>query len=150
MIHLLSEKTALPWELLMLADPEKEKIEAYVYDSKVLVYEWRNEIVGVLVFKMIDEETVEIMNMAVSERMQRQGIADRLMERFLEEVHRQPAVKAGIVRTGEIPEGPMRLYQKHGFEVSERRKNYFVDYCAEPIFEGDQQLKDQIIMKRFF
>lgn len=128
-----------------MADPEKTKLQTYLADSEMLLFQKNEQIIGVLVYQVRTTE-IELMNLAVATAFQRQGVASQLIDSFLSRCAGRPQTL--IVKTGDISAGPLALYQQKGFVLSHRVKNYFVENYTEPIIEEGQQLKDQLILKR--
>jgi len=44
--------------------------------------------------------------------------------------------------------GQLKLYRKLGFNLTEIKKNFFLDHYTEPIFENGIQAKDMLILTR--
>jgi len=78
-IRKLRKHESPPFELLLLADPSREMVDEYLAIGECRVAEIADEIVGVYVLAKLDAETVEIMNIAVNERMNGQGIGKKLI-----------------------------------------------------------------------
>ena len=76
-------KTAYPWELLLLADPSRSKIESYLNHSVVLGLRIGGETVGVVVFMPTKDTVFEIMNVAVAPDHQGKGFAKKLLQEAL-------------------------------------------------------------------
>ena len=74
----LNDKSALPWSLLLLADPSREVIEKYIQESDVYTVRKNDVTVGVYVLKNISRDRVELKNIAVDEKYQGQGIGKNL------------------------------------------------------------------------
>ncbi len=82
------------------------------------------EIIGYLVCSRYD--TVwHVMNVAVDDRMRRQGIASTLMERLFELADRPNEQYTLEVRTSNDP--AIRLYESFGFRAAGRRRAYYHD-----------------------
>lgn len=145
------EKQVYPSEallsLLLLADPDQEMITGYFSESILFVMELEetsdHQIVGVIVLKQIAQDTFEIMNLAISEDYQRQGIGQQLLEHVM--VY---GMNAGIscikIATGNSSIGALRLYQKCGFMIDKVVKDYFINQYPEPIYEEGIQCRDRI------
>ncbi|QIL46669.1 GNAT family N-acetyltransferase [Vagococcus coleopterorum] len=145
-----SANDAYPWDLLLLADPEKEIVESYLYASETYVYQPENsKPLGVIVLSKVLVDTYEIMNIAVSESAQGKGIGKHMLNFVLkmlqERIERSYEV---VIKTGETSTPALKLYQSVGFEITEIVKDYFVEHYQEPIFENGQQLKNQVILKK--
>lgn len=138
----------LPWTLLLDADPNQELVKDYLEKSRVLIaYEKQvpERIVGILVY----EERVaewEILNVAVTPALQNQGIGRVLLQRCLQEIMNQEEDKQILIKTGDLTSSALSLYQKMGFRQIGFVKDYFVKNYPEPIFEGDKQLRNQVIL----
>lgn len=113
-----------PWNLdQIIADLEQENTDYF--------FEYINgELAGFLSIQNLVGE-LEITNIAVQKSYQRQGIARRLMEQLderLETVFLE-------VRESNLP--AQTLYQKYGFEIVGRRKQYY-----------HSPIEDAILMRR--
>lgn len=81
-------------------------------------------IVGYLVCSRYD--TVwHLMNVAVDDRLRRQGIAEALMDRLFELADRPGEQYTLEVRTSN--ESAIKLYEKRGFHAAGRRRGYYHD-----------------------
>lgn len=56
-----------PYELLLEADPDREKVEAYLKDSDCFIATVRNSVAGVIVVRKEEGRKAEIMNLAVAD-----------------------------------------------------------------------------------
>ena len=59
-----------PWDLLLLADPERKQAEKYLYAEDCYAAVQGERAVGVLVRLATEPNTLEIMNIAVEEDLQ--------------------------------------------------------------------------------
>lgn len=149
MIIEISDKQTLPWELLLLADPDKKMIDKYIEASQVYVYQEKGNSVGVIAVKKQDDGYYEIMNMAVSDDLQGRGIGKLLLKETLNSI--ASSENSGIkvrVKTGETSKAALTVYKSCGFRVTAIEKNYFLKHYDEPIYENGQLLKDQIILEK--
>lgn len=144
----ISRALFYPYDLLLLADPEREKVDAYLPESDCFVAASGETIVGVIVVKKLSEDTAEIMNLAVSETFQRRGIARRLLRYVSDKWNAGHQVSTLIIRTGTSDPGPFMLYQKEGYDLIDVVYDYFVHNCKEPIYENGVQCKHQLIMEK--
>lgn len=148
-ISKLQEGELLPWDLLLLADPDKEMIEKYIDESQIFVYREWNQIVGVIVVKEQKPGKYEIMNLAVAAEKQGQRMGTKLINHVIAQLKQDNRQTIELtVKTGLQPPTALTFYQKCGFEISQINENYFVDTYPEPIFEDGIQVKDQVILQQ--
>lgn len=148
MIRNLDPKAALPWDLLLEADPNRQLVTSYIDDSQLLVYE-EETIVGVIAFQEREDEW-EIMNLAVAEDQRGKGIAGQLLDASFAKMNRQAPKKKIVIKTGDLPSPALHLYMKKGFQPTALIENYFVTHYPEPIYENGQQLRNQLILTKNF
>jgi ribosomal protein S18 acetylase RimI-like enzyme len=141
----LDEQEGNPFELLLLADPSKELIEKYLKSSLIFVAEQNKEIIGTVVLQSLSESIAEIKNIAVLPELQGQGIGTYLIENIITVANRG-GFKSILIGTANSSIGQLYLYQKLGFEITEIRKNFFIDNYPKPIYENGIQAKDMIIL----
>lgn len=146
-IELLDKDAQTPYELLLLADPSKDLINAYLKESEIFVAKLNREIVGVIVLYPVDADSIEIKNIAVKPEFQNQGIGSFLMENTIR-IASDYKEKSICIGTANSSVGQIRLYQKLGFEISGIKKDFFIENYAEPIFENGIQAKDLMILTR--
>jgi ribosomal protein S18 acetylase RimI-like enzyme len=143
----LSLEKDIPYNLLLLADPSKSVIDAYLNKSMVFVMESNDEIIGVIVLLPLSKTEVEIKNVAVSPEHQGKGLGSFLIQNSEEE-----ALKAGflniVIGTANSSIGQLALYQKLGFVINETKKNFFLENYSEAIFEDGIQAVDMIMLKK--
>lgn len=81
------------------------------------------EISGFLIFRTVDR-IAEVTNIAVRSSRRREGIAAQLIFRLVEDGSKEGTEAVFLeVRSENIP--AIRLYEKAGFILSGRRKNYY-------------------------
>jgi ribosomal protein S18 acetylase RimI-like enzyme len=146
-IRPLRPEEALPIDLLLLADPSQEMLNKYLEDSEILVAESGETVLGVCVIYPEDELTAEIKNIAVSEEHQGKGIGRSLLDEATSDA-RARGFKNLVIGTGDTGYKQIRLYQSAGFEISNVKKNFFVDHYPEPLYENGNQIKDMIILSK--
>jgi ribosomal protein S18 acetylase RimI-like enzyme len=134
-----------PYNLLLLADPSKELIDEYLKSSLVFVAEQNKEIVGTVVLQTLSEEIAEIKNIAVLPVHQGQGIGKYLIENIIT-IARGEGFKTIFIGTANSSIGQLYLYQKLGFEITEIKKNFFIDNYPDPIYDHEIQAKHIIML----
>ncbi|WP_318617789.1 GNAT family N-acetyltransferase [Sporosarcina sp. YIM B06819] len=142
-IRKLWEHEAPPFELLLLADPSRELVEEYLAIGECRVAEMAGDIVGVYVLARLDMETMEIMNIAVDEQMQGQGIGRKLIGDAIQTA-RELGYQSLEIGTGNSSIGQLALYQKCGFRMEGVIKDFFIDNYDEAIFEDGIQCRDMV------
>ncbi|MCU0156035.1 GNAT family N-acetyltransferase [Bacillus safensis] len=145
MIHIrpLSGDQSVPMDLLLLADPSKEKVLTYVQSGSCYAAYHEQDVIGVYVLLSLSQHTVEIINVAVKESWQGKGIGKQLIRHAIAEA------KAAGFQTVEIGTGnssiqQLALYQKCGFRMTSIDHDFFLKHYDEPIFENGIQCMDMV------
>jgi aminoglycoside 6'-N-acetyltransferase I len=143
----LEQGEAIPFELLLSADPSRKAIMEYLPYSDIYLAFISDKLIGVYVLCRIDTYTIEIKNIAVAEAYQGLGIGKSLLEDAT-----QTAIKGGYrfisIGTSNASIGQLYLYQKQGFELSGIKMNFFIDNYPEPIFENGIQCKHMLMLTK--
>ena len=149
MIRELKQGEALPWDLLLNADPDRAIVTTYLSASRVFVAEnGEQAILGVLVLMPLSEDHhYEIMNVSVDPAHFRQGIGRALITHALSDIKARDRQAEIWIKTGDLTVDAIGLYESVGFEIVDVVKDYFVDHYAEPIYENGQLLRHQVIMR---
>lgn len=137
----------IPYELLLLADPSKDLIDAYLKMSDIFMARKNDEIIGVVVLFPLTAEIVEIKNIAVKQKYQGQGIGSYMIENVVK-VALLNGHKSICIGTANSSVGQLYLYQKHGFEITDIKRYFFTDNYAEPIFENGIQAKHLLVLTK--
>ncbi|MEO8405411.1 MAG: GNAT family N-acetyltransferase [Chitinophagaceae bacterium] len=137
----------IPYELLLLADPDQQVIDKYIDDSEIYVTELENKIIGVYVLYSPDQHTVEIKNIAVEEKYQGRGIGKMMIDDAMQ-VSKNKNYTTLLVGTGNSSISQLAFYQKQGFEIFDIKKNFFVDNYSEPIIEDGIACKHMIMLTK--
>ncbi|MBO2535888.1 MULTISPECIES: GNAT family N-acetyltransferase [Rummeliibacillus] len=142
-IRKLEKNEMPPIELLLLADPSESLIEEYIQRGDCFVADMNHQIVGVYVLLPTRPETVELVNIAVIETMQNQGIGKQLIMNAIQTA-KSTGYKTIEVGTGNSSIGPLALYQKCGFRITGVDIDFFIRRYEEEIFENGIQCRDMI------
>ncbi|MEO9482848.1 MAG: GNAT family N-acetyltransferase [Ekhidna sp.] len=132
----------IPLDLLLLADPSKEMIYRYIEQSEVFVAQEKDQVIGVLALKM-DENTSEIMNVAVDPGFQKRGVGSKLIRHSIE-FAKSSDIQRIIIGTADTSKTQLTLYKKLGFSVFERVTNFFAENYPNPIMENGKRARDMI------
>mgnify|MGYP001767436975 CR=1 FL=1 len=144
-IRILKPGENIPYSLLLLADETREGINAYIHDSTIFVVEHQDEMIAVCATVMKDEEVMEIINIAVREDYQNNGIGYWLLLEIIKKA-REQGYSELIIGTADCAEKQLYLYQKAGFRFSRVIKDFYIRKYPMPIFENGIQLKDMVIL----
>lgn len=131
--------------LLLLADPSWDKILAYLYDSTIIEAHSETLLLGCLVLKQLDSTRAEIMNLAVREDQQGQGLGTQLLQTGIDRARKLP-VNQLIIRTANSSIGQLYLYQKTGFRITSVDPDFFTRQYPEPILENGLICQDRITL----
>ena len=137
-----------PYELLLEADPDREKVEVYLKDSDCFIATVRNSVAGVIVVRKEEGGKAEIMNLAVADIFRRRGIARKLLRHVSDKWAPAQDVELLRICTGTSAAGPMMLYQQEGFDLVAVDRDYFVRNYAEPIWENGIQCRHRLILEK--
>ncbi len=144
----ISRALFYPYDLLLMADPEIEKVDAYLPVSDCFVAITSEQTVGVIVVQKQSDTTAEIMNVAVSDFFQRRGIARQLVRYIIEKWAPDNHISRLVIRTGTSAPGPFMLYQQEGFNLTGVEYDYFPCHYKEPIYENGVHCRHQLIMTK--
>lgn len=137
----------VPYELLLLADPSQELVEAYLKHSEIYIAAVSRDILGAVVLTPLSDGTIEIKNVSVQPKFQGQGIGSFLISQAIQ-ICMERKLKSIYIGTANSSVRQLALYQKLGFVVCELRKNYFIENYPEAIFEDGVQARDMVVLVR--
>jgi GNAT superfamily N-acetyltransferase len=131
-------------DLLLLADEQENMIDKYLPGGDVFAL-YDDDLKSVCVVVPVNSETCELKNIATYGKYQGRGYARALIQ-FISDFYKNE-YKTMLVGTGETP-AILSFYERCGFELSHRVKNFFTANYDHPIFEGEIQLVDMIYLKK--
>jgi ribosomal protein S18 acetylase RimI-like enzyme len=132
-----------PMELLLLADPSRNIVEEYARRGECFVAEVNGSIIGVYILLPTRPETVELVNIAVTETLHSRGFGKQLVMDAIK-VAKSKGFKTIEVGTGNSSIGQLALYQKCGFRITGVDIDFFIRHYPEEIFENGIQCRDMI------
>lgn len=141
-IRKLSVDEKAPVNLLLTADPSIDHVNDYVGRGQCFLAETNDIIAGVCVLLPTRPGIAELVNIAVEEAMQGQGIGKLLVQKAIELARRQ-GFKKLEVGTGNSSIGQLAFYQKCGFRIIGIDMDFFIHY-EEEIIENGIKCKDMI------
>ncbi|TYP77523.1 GNAT family N-acetyltransferase [Paenibacillus methanolicus] len=135
-----------PYELLLLADPSKRLVDAYLSKGRCHVAQLGDETIGVFLLLEKHAGTLEIMNIAVAERYQGRGFGKALLAAAVGEARKQGAAYLEI-GTGNSGMQQLYMYQKCGFRMMSIDHDFFVRNYEEPIVENGIPCRDMVRLR---
>lgn len=131
-------------DLLLLGDEDEKMIDKYLERGEMYILD-DNGIKAECVVTDEGNKILEIKNIAVSPKFQKQGYGKKLIE-FITEKYSEnfSVIQAG---TGDSPL-TIPFYEKCGFKKSHIVKNFFIDNYKNPIYEEGVQLIDMIYLQK--
>lgn len=131
-------------DLLLLGDEDEKMIDKYLERGEMYILD-DNGIKAECVVTDEGNKILEIKNIAVSPKFQKQGYGKKLIE-FITEKYSEnfSVIQAG---TGDSPL-TISFYEKCGFRKSHIVKNFFIDNYKNPIYEEGIQLIDMIYLQK--
>ena len=138
----------IPYDLLLDADPSLEVVSTYLRLSEIYVALLENRIIGTFVLYPVDQETLEIKNIAVDEKLQRSGIGKLLLKNATE-IARARGIKKLDIATSNASFEALSLYQKAGFDMDLIKKNFIIENYPEPLFDNGIQCRHMIVLTKY-
>ncbi|PWW40890.1 putative GNAT family acetyltransferase [Paenibacillus pabuli] len=132
-----------PYELLLMADPSKAIVDEYLSRGVCFIAEYEGEMVGEFVLLKTRPETVEIVNIAVQEELQGQGVGKHMIKEAIEAARRLGG-RTVEIGTGNSSFHQLKLYQRCGFRIVGVDRDFFVKHYEEEIIEDGIRCVDMI------
>ncbi|HGA1022384.1 TPA: GNAT family N-acetyltransferase [Bacillus cereus] len=130
-------------ELLLLADPSIKVVNGYLKKGECFVLKKDTVTVGIMILIPTCPETIEIINIAVSEKEQGKGYGKYLLG-FAIDYAKKEEYKTIEIGTGNSSLMQLGLYQKCGFRITSVDKDFFLRNYNEEIYENGIQCMDMI------
>lgn len=142
-IRILDPTEQPPMNLLLLADPSEHLVEEYLKRGQCYVAVLEQRIVGTYVLLPTRPETVELVNVAVEEAWQGNGIGKKLVNHAIEQA-REYGYKTMEIGTGNSSVNQLALYQKCGFRITGVDRDFFLRHYTQKMYENGIQVVDMI------
>lgn len=139
----IEDKSSLPWDLLLSADPSRKMIKNYVNNSDIYIASIGEKVVGEYVLTKMDDSVTELKNIAVDERYQGKGIGKQLVIDAIKKAE-GAGFKKIEVGTGNSSFSQLALYQKCGFRIVGVEKDFFTKNYDQEIVENGIKCVDMI------
>lgn len=129
--------------LLLEADPSWSLIEDYLKRGICFEGSLDEKVVAIMVLLPTRPQTIELVNIAVVEERQNQGIAQEMIAFAISWACQQKfqTMEVGTGSTGMVQ---LYLYQKCGFRIIGVDQDFFLRHYKEPIFENGLLLRDMV------
>ena len=131
-------------DLLLLADEHESMINKYLNRGNLFAL-YDDGLKSVCVVTQEDDNVCELKNIATYEKYHGKGYGSKLLEHIFS--YYKGKYTEMLVGTGDNPR-ILQFYQKHGFKLSHRVKNFFTDNYDHPMFEDGIQLIDMVYLAR--
>lgn len=145
-IRELNKDEEIPYDLLLIADPSKANVDAYVLQSIIYVADLKGKSIGCYVLH-VDNESAEIKNIAVDQKHQGKGIGTILLNDAITKAINLKLKKI-IIGTGNSSIGQLHLYQKVGFRITSIIPDFFRKHYDELIMENGIECRDMIVLTK--
>lgn len=132
-------------ELLLLGDEQEDMIDRYLERGRLFVLQDGETPVSTCVVTVEGEGLLEVKNLAVDPKRQKQGNGRKMLELVADFFRGQ--YKTIQLGTGESPL-TLPFYERCGFVQSHRIKNFYTDNYDHPIIEAGVQLVDMVYLKK--
>ena len=133
-------------ELLLEADPSKEMINKYLADGDLFVLTYKDDPICVSVVTKVDNDAVELKNIATKENYRGKGYAKKMIK-YLADNYKTKYKKMIVGTT----ENNIPFYVKQGFDKYEKTiKNFFVDNYGKAIWDGNLHCTDMYYYSKDF
>jgi ribosomal protein S18 acetylase RimI-like enzyme len=145
-IERLYDRSVAPYDLLLMADPSRELVDDYLSRGECFIATILDEIIGVFVLLRTKPDTVEIINIAVKEDWQGNGIGKKLILNAIR-IAKDMNMKTIEIGTGNSSVFQLLLYQKCGFRIVGIDQDFFTRHYKEEIYENGIQCRDMIRLR---
>lgn len=124
-----------------------EAIERYIYQSAVYVLlDESGQAAGVFALFHNSPEEIEIKNIAIDERLQGKGLGTFMLAE-VERIASAGGYQRVVVGTATVGR-QLGFYRKNGFRDLGVRKDFFIENYPYPVFEGEEMLRDMVVLEK--
>jgi ribosomal protein S18 acetylase RimI-like enzyme len=131
-------------DLLLFADESESMIDKYLERGELFTL-YDDGLKSVCVVTRESEDICELKNIATYKEWHGKGYGSRLIDHI--SAFYKGKCTTMLVGTGDSPRA-LRFYQKNGFMISHKVKNFFVDNYNHSMFEDGVQLTDMVYLKK--
>lgn len=131
-------------ELLLLADEDLKMIEKYLYRGEMFAL-YDGDLKSICVVTQESDDVCELKNIATYEKWHGNGYGSKLLDHIFS--HYKGRYVTMLVGTGDVP-WILQFYQKNGFRISHRIKDFFTDNYGQPMYDDGVQLVDMVYLSK--
>ncbi|QOX63087.1 GNAT family N-acetyltransferase [Anoxybacterium hadale] len=131
-------------ELLLLADEDLKMIEKYLYRGEMFAL-YDGGLKSICVVTQESDDVCELKNIATYEKWHGNGYGSKLLDHIFS--HYKGRYVTMLVGTGDVP-WILQFYQKNGFRISHRIKDFFTDNYGQPMYDDGVQLVDMVYLSK--
>ncbi len=131
-------------DLLLLGDEQESMIDKYLEQGELFAL-YDDELKSVCVVTQESNDICELKNIATYKKWHGSGYGSKLLHYIFS--YYKNKYKTMIVGTGDSPI-IKQFYEKNGFKISHRIKDFFIDNYDRPIFENSIQLVDMVYLSK--
>ena len=131
-------------DLLLLADEQESMIDKYLERGELFAL-YDGDLKSICVVIQESDDVCELKNIATYEKWHGYGYGSKLLNHIF--THYKGEYTTMPVGTGDSP-WILQFYQKNGFTISHRIKNFFIDNYDHPMFEDGVQLVDMVYLSK--
>ena len=133
--------------MLLDAEEGEERIRAALLDPTCTAYaSWLDgQLAGAAVVRWEEDETSEILYIAVATALRGRGYGKQIIHVLQEELRRRGG-RSLLVGTANAALENIAFYQKCGFRMFEIRRDYFA-YIQPPVVEHGILLRDMLVLR---
>ena len=131
-------------DLLLLADEDLKMIEKYLHHGEMFTL-YDDGLKSVCVVTRESDDVCELKNIATDEKWHGKGYGSKLIN-YISSYYKGKYATM-IVGTGDVP-WILEFYQKNGFRISHRIKDFFTENYDHPMFDTGVQLVDMVYLSK--
>lgn len=131
---------------LLLADDSENAVRSYLDYGDLYIIHIEEQVVGVMLFVALSDQSVELKNMALAENQRGKGIGKKAIEAAVK-LYKDNGFKLMNVGTANSSIDNLAFYQKAGFRMFSIIKDYFADYDP-PVYEHGIRGLDLVMFER--
>ena len=131
-------------DLLLLADEQESMIDKYLELGELFAL-YDSDLKSVCVVTRESDDVCELKNIATYKKWHGNGYGSKLLHHIFS--HYKGKYTTMTVGTGDGP-WILRFYEKNGFRISHRVKNFFIDNYDHPMFDNGTQLVDMVYLSK--